>query len=272
MTVVPVSTEKDGDVPSSPIIPEYTSGARKGGKMPEDDPMMRTLKPTVWMGTKCEMMVDTGRSVAYHCSLRQGHEATGEPHYTIESARAVRAWQQWAYANLTMPTEQVQEVTQSTPALVQVGAEFTQDSWSIKAGAAIEDVAREYSSRHLCHQVKTIGEAVMVCTLPQDHVEAHDFVSPSRADREGDSQPLPTLNDSEDIQTQVIRALDRIKSDIASRRELGISRYGTALQASNGRDAIQDAYDEGIDQLVYLAQYMHERDVLGMHDGPWAGN
>ena len=51
---------------------------------------------------------------------------------------------------------------------------------------------------------------------------------PERAGREGDSQPLPTVNDSPDIQSLVIR-------DIEERRELGIRRYGTALQPQRAK-------------------------------------
>lgn len=70
--------------------------------------------------------------------------------------------------------------------------------------------------------------------------------------REGD-QPLPIPNDETDIQTLVMR-------DIEDRRELGIRRYGTALQPHNGRDALQDAYEEAIDLAMYLKQLIVERE------------
>ena len=72
--------------------------------------------------------------------------------------------------------------------------------------------------------------------------------------REGD-QRLPEKNDQPYIQDLVI-------ADIQKRRELGISRYGTALQPHNGRDALQDAYDEAIDLCQYLKQAIVERDAL----------
>lgn len=71
--------------------------------------------------------------------------------------------------------------------------------------------------------------------------------------REGD-QPLPVINDHPDIQSQVI-------ADIEARRELGIRRYGTALQPHNGRDALRDAYEEALDLAIYLKQVMVERGV-----------
>lgn len=70
--------------------------------------------------------------------------------------------------------------------------------------------------------------------------------------RPGD-QPLPIQNDAPDIQSQVI-------ADIEERRQLGISRYGTALQPNNGRDALRDAYEEAIDLAMYLKQAIIERD------------
>lgn len=71
--------------------------------------------------------------------------------------------------------------------------------------------------------------------------------------REGD-QPLPAINDSPFIQDLVVQ-------DIEARKELGIRRYGTALQANNGRDALQDAYEEAIDLCMYLKQLIVERNA-----------
>lgn len=73
-----------------------------------------------------------------------------------------------------------------------------------------------------------------------------------RAGREGDSQPLPLPNDRPAIQDLVI-------ADILKRKELGIRRYGTPLQAGNGRNALLDAYEEALDLAVYLRQALEER-------------
>lgn len=75
---------------------------------------------------------------------------------------------------------------------------------------------------------------------------------PEKANREGDSQALPTINDEQDIQSRVIE-------DIVARREVGIRRYGTALQPHNGRDALLDAYEEALDLTMYLKQALVER-------------
>jgi hypothetical protein len=52
---------------------------------------------------------------------------------------------------------------------------------------------------------------------------------------------------------------DLVRTDIARRREVGIERYGQALQPNNGRDALLDAYEESLDLLMYLAQERVER-------------
>lgn len=76
--------------------------------------------------------------------------------------------------------------------------------------------------------------------------------SASLRQRPGD-QPLPVPNGQPDIQSMVI-------ADIHHRREVGIQRYGTALQAHNGRDALRDAYEEALDLAMYLRQAIEERD------------
>ncbi|MHC5543502.1 hypothetical protein ACYOEI_35205 [Singulisphaera rosea] len=47
--------------------------------------------------------------------------------------------------------------------------------------------------------------------------------------------------------------------DMTERDEGGRKKYGTPLQPFNGRDPIVDAYQEGLDQVVYLRQAIEER-------------
>lgn len=70
--------------------------------------------------------------------------------------------------------------------------------------------------------------------------------------RDGD-QPLPVVNDEPHIHRLVI-------ADVLSRMEIGTERYGTPLQPFNGRDVLQDAYEEALDLAVYLRQAIYERD------------
>lgn len=56
------------------------------------------------------------------------------------------------------------------------------------------------------------------------------------------------------------RVHEVVARDVLERMELGMRRYGTPLQAFNGRDALWDAYEEAIDLAVYLRQAIWERD------------
>lgn len=51
---------------------------------------------------------------------------------------------------------------------------------------------------------------------------------------------------------------DLVVQDIQKRAEAGKLRYGTYLQANNGRDALKDAYEEALDLAMYLRQLMEE--------------
>jgi hypothetical protein len=52
-----------------------------------------------------------------------------------------------------------------------------------------------------------------------------------------------------------------VMNDMATRHRVGVERYGTPLQAHNGRDALRDLYEELLDAVVYLRQVMEERDT-----------
>lgn len=51
-----------------------------------------------------------------------------------------------------------------------------------------------------------------------------------------------------------------VRTDLDAREQVGIDRYGTSLQAHNGRDALRDAYEEALDLACYLRQAIAERD------------
>ena len=67
------------------------------------------------------------------------------------------------------------------------------------------------------------------------------------------SQPNPNVNSNPIIQELVME-------DMKGRLALGIERYGTGLQAHNGRDMLLDAYEEALDLSVYLRGMIYERD------------
>lgn len=77
--------------------------------------------------------------------------------------------------------------------------------------------------------------------------------------REGD-QVLPTVNELPFVQDAVI-------TDIEERKAVGIQRYGTPLQAFNGRDSTLDAYEEALDLTMYLKQMRIERDEIAKKIG-----
>ena len=68
--------------------------------------------------------------------------------------------------------------------------------------------------------------------------------------RPGD-QVLPTVNNLPYIQDMLIERIEE-------RKAIGIERYGTPLQPFNGRDGLQDAFEESLDQTTYLLQVLYE--------------
>lgn len=58
-------------------------------------------------------------------------------------------------------------------------------------------------------------------------------------------------------------AHDLVIEDMAARKQFGLKKYGTLLQPGNGRDALQDAYEEALDLCVYLRTKIEE-DKMGL--------
>lgn len=67
-------------------------------------------------------------------------------------------------------------------------------------------------------------------------------------------QPEPVVVDG------VGYVYERVMEDMRARADMGLKKYGTYLQANNGRDALRDAYEEVLDLAVYLRQVIDERD------------
>lgn len=85
-------------------------------------------------------------------------------------------------------------------------------------------------------------------------IEAAEAAVVERLRRKGliDDEPTPQPNTSTPIWDLVI-------ADMRERDHVGRQRYGTPLQANNGRDALIDAYQEALDLVVYLRQAIEER-------------
>lgn len=77
-------------------------------------------------------------------------------------------------------------------------------------------------------------------------------------------QPDPVPNTSTPVWDLVI-------ADMHARDRTGRARYGTPLQAGNGRDCLQDAYEEALDLAVYLRQAIEERRLARPEPVPYDG-
>jgi len=67
-------------------------------------------------------------------------------------------------------------------------------------------------------------------------------------------EPEPVKKDS-------VAIWDLVVEDMKKRNRVGTEKYGTPLQAFNGRDALVDAYQEALDLVVYLRQKIEEEKI-----------
>jgi len=78
------------------------------------------------------------------------------------------------------------------------------------------------------------------------HVQKyHNLKSPKE-------QPSPIPNSSKPVWEMVIE-------DMKERDDFGRKRYGTPLQVGNGRDFMEDAYQELLDLVVYMRGELEKR-------------
>lgn len=66
-------------------------------------------------------------------------------------------------------------------------------------------------------------------------------------------QPSPKPNNHQATWALVI-------SDMVNRNNIGVAKYGTPLQPFNGRNSLQDAYEEVLDLAVYLKNAIVESE------------
>ena len=67
--------------------------------------------------------------------------------------------------------------------------------------------------------------------------------------------------------TEGVAIWELVIQDMLKRDLMGAQKYGTRLQAFNGRDPLWDAYQEALDLVVYLRQAIEERDSKKDKDG-----
>lgn len=94
-----------------------------------------------------------------------------------------------------------------------------------------------------------MGEMTEDLLAEEEHLEAQKHWTKQTSI----DQPPPVPNEHPAI-------WDLVLADIHERDLVGAARYSTRLQPHNGRDALKDAYAEGLDLVVYLRQAIYERD------------
>lgn len=67
-------------------------------------------------------------------------------------------------------------------------------------------------------------------------------------------EPPPIANDNPSIHDLVI-------ADVAERKQFGLDKYGTILQAGNGRKGLVDLYQELIDAACYCRLLIEESRI-----------
>jgi hypothetical protein len=72
-------------------------------------------------------------------------------------------------------------------------------------------------------------------------------------------QPKPIPNELPSVH-------DLVSKDMQDRKAYGLRKYDSYLQAFNGRNFLQDAYEEALDLVCYLRGALEEqanREILG---------
>lgn len=62
--------------------------------------------------------------------------------------------------------------------------------------------------------------------------------------------------------------VDLVQADLTARKAMGVAKYGVPHQADNGRDHLQDAYEEALDLCVYLRGEIQRRLTDGLKVTP----
>jgi len=86
-----------------------------------------------------------------------------------------------------------------------------------------------------------------------NHVPSESLVEP---------EPMPMTSDSPAMWDLVVQSLQEVIKVARERDQFGLNKYGTRLQAFNGRRPLVDAFQESLDQTVYLQQEIYEREFI----------
>jgi hypothetical protein len=92
------------------------------------------------------------------------------------------------------------------------------------------------------------------------------------------AQPLPVANDQRSCHDLAVEWIETNFDDsheqrvlveaLRARKLFGLAKYGTTLQAFNGRDPRRDAFDEALDMIVYAVQFETEEWDRVTHGEP----
>lgn len=77
---------------------------------------------------------------------------------------------------------------------------------------------------------------------------------------ENNNLPEVTFNELLMSCSKRTKVTKEVISDLKERKKLGKEKYGEVLKTNNGRDALQDAYEEALYLVQYLKQAILERD------------
>lgn len=79
-------------------------------------------------------------------------------------------------------------------------------------------------------------------------------------------QPAPARTNEVSVHDVVAKSWRDLAPLMAERKALGLAKYGTLLQYSNGRDHLLDAEQEAADLLCYLvAEWQWDSARVGLH-------
>ncbi len=53
--------------------------------------------------------------------------------------------------------------------------------------------------------------------------------------------------------------VDLVQADLVARKAFGVAKYGVAHQHDNGRDHLQDVYEELLDAAIYVRAELERR-------------
>lgn len=142
-----------------------------------------------------------------------------------------------------------------SPVKIRVPHSHGLASWLYEAGQREEAVwleDEEGAAVYLWPRSTEVDLTTRIVTVTgwavPSHLASRASMDPARL---SELQDDPTPNEGPHVH-------DLVVEDVKARKALGVERYGTPLQAHNGRDALRDAYEEALDLACYLRQALEE--------------